>query len=83
MKKEGNEIYFNEEKLWNTKFIGEGGEDAGGLFRDCISDMCEELQSNAIDLFCKTQNQKNDFGEQREKWVLNPSSKKPIHIEML
>jgi len=68
---------------FKIKFKGEGGIDAGGLFRDCIDNICEELQSNMLPLLIPTPNNKNAYGEYREKWMLNPSAKQATHLEML
>ena len=38
-------------RAWFAKFIGEGANDDGGLFRESITALCLELQSKVIDLF--------------------------------
>jgi len=38
-------------KAWFCKYIGESSVDDGGLFRDSMTEMCEELQSSCLDLF--------------------------------
>lgn len=38
-------------RAWFVKFVGEGGIDDGGLFRESITELCYELQSNVLDLF--------------------------------
>eukprot|EP00829_Urostomides_striatus_P002191 TRINITY_DN12370_c0_g1_i1.p1 TRINITY_DN12370_c0_g1~~TRINITY_DN12370_c0_g1_i1.p1 ORF type:complete len:123 (+),score=23.51 TRINITY_DN12370_c0_g1_i1:26-394(+) len=67
---------------FKIKFRAEGGIDAGGLFRDAIDSICDELQSSLIPLFIPSPNNKAAYGECREKWTLNPSAKQPAHIEM-
>jgi hypothetical protein len=66
-----------------VRFRGEGGVDAGGLFRETIDQVCDELQSPCLPLFVPTPNNKSNFGEYREKWTVNPSAGLAIHLEML
>jgi len=70
------------DRAWTSKFIGEGSIDAGGPYRETLNDLCKELQSHALPLFIPTQNQKNDFGEHRDKWVPCPSACSPSHMQM-
>ena len=71
-----------EKYPFNVKFKGEGGIDAGGLFRETIDQLCEELQSSILPLFVPTANNKTGFGEYREKYTINPSATQEIHLEM-
>jgi hypothetical protein len=41
----------SHQSAWFCKFIGESSNDDGGLFRECITEMCEELQSTTLELF--------------------------------
>ena len=63
-------------------FQGEGAYDAGGVFREAIDHLCTELESEALPILIKTPNNKNSFGLNREKWIINPSSTTPIHHEL-
>ena len=67
---------------FTVKFKGEGGVDAGGLFRETIDQICEELQSHCLPLFIPTPNNKTSFGQYREKWAINPSAIQETHLEM-
>lgn len=69
-------------KVFNVTFPGEGAQDAGGPFRDCITNMCKELQSENLPILVRTPNNKNNHGQFRECWIPNPSSKTPTQIEM-
>lgn len=51
-------------------YAGEGGEDAGGLFRDCITHMCGELCSEVLPLFVPAPN-KAFGGKNSALWVPN------------
>ena len=57
---------------FSLTFAGEGGIDAGGLFRDAFVDIAKELMSVSLPLLVKTPNNKNDFGNNRESFMLNP-----------
>jgi len=65
---------------FNVDYFGEGSIDVGGPYRDCITSMCQELQSTALPLLIPSPNQKNDGGLYREKWVLNPSANSQVHL---
>ena len=39
-----------DKKCFKVHFLGEGGEDAGGLFRDCLVDIAAELMSPVLPL---------------------------------
>ena len=69
-------------KLFNAQFTGEGSIDAGGPYRECLSTIYSELQSNALSLFIPTSNQKNDTGSFREKWTVNPGALSNVELEM-
>jgi alpha-tubulin suppressor-like RCC1 family protein len=71
-----------ESKLFNVTFVGEASIDAGGPYREAITQAFTELQSPTLPLLIPSPNQKNESGLFREKWVINPSSKSTIHLEM-
>ena len=58
---------------------GEQAIDAGGPYHETISLMCNELQSDYLDLFIKTPNNKNNLGELRDKYIVNPNANKNIY----
>ena len=53
--------------------------DAGGPYHEIISLMCNELQSDYLDLFIKTPNNKNNLGDMKDKYIINPNAIKIIH----
>ena len=69
-------------QMFKVTFIGEASIDVGGPYREALSQACAELQSSALPLLIPSPNQKNDSGWGREKWIVNPSSKSIVHIEM-
>lgn len=71
-----------DSQAWRINFIGEGSIDAGGPFRESITNMCEELMSDFLPLFIKSQNNKNDHGMNRDCWTINPAATSPVQLEM-
>jgi hypothetical protein len=47
-KYKGMRINKSDKRAWFAKFIGEYAVDDGGLFRECLSEMCSELRSNVL-----------------------------------
>jgi hypothetical protein len=80
---QGMRINSADKKAWFVKFIGEFALDQGGLFRESLTELCQELQSPVLNLLIPTQNQKNLVGESREKWTLNPAANSPAQQKML
>lgn len=68
-------------QLWRVTYEGEGGTDAGGLFRDSISHICSDLQSDYVPLFIPCPNSKG-IGENQDKWIPNPSCTTSLHLSM-
>jgi E3 ubiquitin-protein ligase HERC2 len=69
-------------KAWKANFVGEGSIDAGGPYRETLSNMTDELYSSCLPLLIPTQNNKNDHGLGRDLWTINPASTSPNHLEM-
>ena len=61
------------DRLFKVDLEGEQVTDEGGPYSEILSDVCNELQSDYIDLFIKTPNNKNNIGELRDKYIINPS----------
>eukprot|EP01087_Luapelamoeba_hula_P010094 TRINITY_DN2658_c0_g1_i4.p1 TRINITY_DN2658_c0_g1~~TRINITY_DN2658_c0_g1_i4.p1 ORF type:complete len:3811 (+),score=698.07 TRINITY_DN2658_c0_g1_i4:295-11727(+) len=68
-------------QTWRVTYEGEGGTDAGGLFRDSISHICNDLQSPYVPLFIPCPNSKG-FGENQDKWIPNPLSTTSLCLSM-
>lgn len=65
------------------KLIGEGADDAGGVFDDTITEMCQELESDTLPLLIPTPNMLNDIGYNRDRLDFTPviiSSIISLHI---
>ncbi|XP_063678592.1 probable E3 ubiquitin-protein ligase HERC1 isoform X13 [Bolinopsis microptera] len=61
-------------RAWKIKLIGEGADDAGGVFDDTITEMCAELENEVISLFSRTPNGATNSGFNQDKFLINPSS---------
>ncbi|KAK7116135.1 hypothetical protein V1264_001871 [Littorina saxatilis] len=59
-------------RAWKVKLVGEGADDAGGVFDDTITEMCQELESGVVPLLTPTPNAKNESGNNRDRFLLNP-----------
>ncbi|XP_068741343.1 probable E3 ubiquitin-protein ligase HERC1 [Montipora capricornis] len=60
-------------RAWKVKLLGEGADDAGGVFDDTITEMCQELQSGVVKLLIPTPNSSTEVGYNRDRFLLNPS----------
>jgi len=69
-------------RAWKIKLIGEGADDAGGVFDDTITEMCQELESCTIPLLSKTPNSVATIGFNKDKFVINPSSTSQESLKM-
>lgn len=59
------------------KLVGEGADDAGGVFDDTITEMCQEITSGEVPLFVPTPNAVSDEGYNRDRYLLNPHLNDP------
>ncbi|KAM8872529.1 putative E3 ubiquitin-protein ligase HERC1 isoform 2-T2 [Synchiropus picturatus] len=67
-------------RAWKVKLVGEGADDAGGVFDDTITEMCLELQSGAVDLLIHTPNSFADVGCNTDRFLLNPAAQSKDHM---
>jgi HECT-domain (ubiquitin-transferase)/Concanavalin A-like lectin/glucanases superfamily/SPRY domain len=63
----------NQKRCFRVELVGEGADDNGGPYREVFSQYVEELQSNVLPLLVRSSNAQSGYGNEREKWVLNPS----------
>lgn len=71
-----------DSRPFNLNFRGEGGIDAGGLFREALDEIVGEMQSHCLPMLVPTPNNKNSYGSLRDKWMINPSSLSSTHMEL-
>mmetsp|Transcript_34570 Transcript_34570/g.56303 ORF Transcript_34570/g.56303 Transcript_34570/m.56303 type:complete len:817 (+) Transcript_34570:137-2587(+) len=70
------------QRPWNVVFEGEGGTDAGGLFRESLSALGEDLMDHErVALFIKCPNSCG-YGDNQEKLVANASMASSLHLSM-
>lgn len=73
---------YQDDRAWESKFVGEHSIDAGGPYRETFTNFCEELQSAHLPLLIETANNRGNHGLFRECYTINPSSTTPSHIGM-
>ena len=71
-----------DSRTWSTKFWGEGSTDAGGPYREGLTNICQEVESEVLPLFIKTANNRNNHGENRDCFIPNPGSNNPTHMDL-
>uniref|UniRef100_A0A8C4QS03 HECT-type E3 ubiquitin transferase n=1 Tax=Eptatretus burgeri TaxID=7764 RepID=A0A8C4QS03_EPTBU len=67
-------------RAWKVKLVGEGADDAGGVFDDTITEMCQELETAIVDLLIPTPNCTADVGYNRDRFLFNPSAQSDEHL---
>lgn len=66
--------------LPQVKLVGEGADDAGGVFDDTMTEMCHELVTGAVSLLIPTPNAVSDTGNNRDRFLLNPDLTQHHHM---
>ena len=67
---------------WNVTMEGESGIDVGGVFRDSLTEFCNELCSSYFPMFIKSPNARDQQGKHRDKFVPNPRHIDPLSLQM-
>lgn len=67
---------------FTIEFVGEYGDDAGGLFREAMTVIFKEVQSNPLTLFIPSPNGRMDCGRERDVFIPNPRSTTTLCIQM-
>jgi len=70
------------ERAWRVTFVGEAGGDGGGLYNESVTLACQELMTDAIPLFIKTPNARNELGYGRDLFIPRRSATSPINRRM-
>ncbi|GET93735.1 ubiquitin-protein ligase, putative [Leishmania tarentolae] len=78
---QSSRIFQTHQRFWNTVFLGEGAEDAGGPFREHLSEMCRELMSGCLPFFVPTANHVHNTGSHRETYVPAASARSAYDLE--
>ncbi|KPA76362.1 hypothetical protein ABB37_07709 [Leptomonas pyrrhocoris] len=75
-------LFTTNKKMWTVAFYGEGADDVGGPYRECLTQMCTELMSGSLTLFLPSANMANELGEVRDAFVVNPVCAPPVELLM-
>ncbi|KAG9489664.1 hypothetical protein GDO78_005551 [Eleutherodactylus coqui] len=67
-------------RAWKVKLVGEGADDAGGVFDDTITEMCQELETGVVDLLIPSPNATAEVGYNRDRFLFNPSAGLDEHL---
>ncbi|ODM97024.1 putative E3 ubiquitin-protein ligase HERC1 [Orchesella cincta] len=68
-------------RAWKVRVMGEGADDAGGVFDDTITEMCVELTDGTVSFLIPTPNSTNNVGYNRDKFLLNPDLTSPEDLQ--
>jgi len=71
-----------KERVWKVSLEGEGAQDAGGPYRETVSESCRDLMTDATPLFIQTPNGRADHGLNRDLRMPNPGAASPQHLAM-
>ena len=71
-KARSSEIFRGAERWWKVNFKHEHVTDAGGAFRETVSNIADDLNSDDTPQCIRTPNQENDEGDVRDAWMPNP-----------
>merc|ERR1712060_806641 len=66
-------------KAYDVKFLGEGSIDAGGPFRETLTNIAHEMEIGAAPVLIKSPNNKNEHGTNRDCFILDSRSSTPAH----
>ncbi|XP_037767220.1 probable E3 ubiquitin-protein ligase HERC1 isoform X1 [Chelonia mydas] len=67
-------------RAWKVKLVGEGADDAGGVFDDTITEMCQELETGVVDLLIPSPNATAEVGYNRDRFLFNSSACLDEHL---
>ena len=71
-----------DDKCYDIDFRGEGSIDAGGPFRESLTNIANELESGVVPVLIRSPNNRNEHGINRECFILDSRSKTPSHKTM-
>ena len=54
-------------RAWKVQLIGEGADDAGGVFDDTITEMCVELETGVVPHLLPTPNSRTETGNNQDR----------------
>ena len=70
------------DQAWQVHLQREGADDAGGPFRESISEFCADILSPQLALFLPCPNASAELGFNQDKFLPNPSANSPNQLGM-
>merc|ERR1712106_885383 len=70
-------------RAWKVRLVGEGADDAGGVFDETLTEMCEELECGKVSSFIKSPNNIHEVGPSRDRFILNPLDRAYHHFRFI
>lgn len=67
-----NTIFRGADRWWTVSFANEHVSDAGGGFRETVSNISDDLNSTRTPLFIPTPNATSEVGDLRDAWMPSP-----------
>ena len=67
-----NAIFRGADRWWTVSFVNEHVSDAGGGFRETVSNISDDLNSTRTPLFIPTPNASAEEGDMRDAWMPSP-----------
>eukprot|EP01043_Picozoa_sp_COSAG02_P014022 COSAG02_NODE_571_length_20173_cov_14.694032_1_plen_3006_part_10 len=68
-----DQIFRGSKQWFSVNLVGEHASDAGGVFRETISNISDDLMSERTPLFIRTPNNVEGLGDLQDSWMPNPS----------
>jgi hypothetical protein len=70
-------------RVFSVNFVGEAGIDAGGVYRDAMTEIVGDLHSpEHLSLFTLCPNGVHKINSNMDKYIPNPASRSPLAIQM-
>ena len=66
---------------FRVKFVGEAGDDYGGLYREAFTNLCAELQADSSELLQRCPNGQHSLGSNRSSFLARPSASSPRALD--
>jgi len=71
-----------DDQAMSVDFNGEASIDAGGPYRETLTNFVREMECGVLPLIIKTTNNKTNHGDNRDCFVVNPTSVTPTHQQL-
>ena len=76
-------LFRGAERWWTVSFVNEHVSDAGGGFRETVSNISDDLNSERTPLLIPVPNSKAEVGDMRDAWMPSPSCRDMRKYEFL